>query len=63
MLLAKKKDGSKRFDYRELNKMTVKISIRSLGLMTSAANCVGATVFSRLDLQSGYHQLSKIRYT
>jgi len=59
VLLANKKDGGKwlYIDYKELNKVTIKNKY-SLPRIDDLFNQLhGAHVFSKLDLQSGYHQL------
>ncbi|KAL0556362.1 hypothetical protein IC582_004875 [Cucumis melo] len=59
MLFVKKKDGSMRLciDYRELNKVTVKNRYPLPRIDDLFDQLQGATVFSRIDLRSGYHQL------
>lgn len=59
VLLVKKKDGSYRLvvDYRQLNSMTIKDPFplpRIDDLMAKIGDC---SVFSSLDLHSGYHQI------
>ena len=57
--MANKKDGSKRLyiDYRELNKVTIKNKYLLLRINDLFDQLYGAQVFSKLDLQSRYHQL------
>ncbi|KAA0039169.1 pol protein [Cucumis melo var. makuwa] len=59
VLFVKKKDGSMRLciDYRELNKVTVKNRYPLLRIDDLFDQLQGATVFSKIDLRSGYHQL------
>ena len=59
MLLTNKKDGGKRLciDYRELNKVTIKNKYPLSRIDDLFDQLHGVQVFSKLDLQSGYHQL------
>ncbi|KAL0560847.1 hypothetical protein IC582_001261 [Cucumis melo] len=59
VLFVKKKDGSMRLciDYRELNKVTVKNRYPFPRIDDLFNQLQGATVFSKIDLRSGYHQL------
>ena len=59
MLFVKKKDGSLRLciDYQELNKVTVKNKYPLPRIDDLFDQFVGASVLSKIDLRSGYHQL------
>ena len=59
MLFVKKKDGTLRLcvDYRQLNKMTVKKKYLLPRIDDLFDQLKGASVFSKIDLRSGYHQL------
>jgi hypothetical protein len=62
MLFAKKKDGTQRMcmDYRSLNKVTIKNKYPLLQIKDLFDQMKGVSIFSKIDLRSGYHQL-KIR--
>ncbi|KAL0541612.1 hypothetical protein IC582_021665 [Cucumis melo] len=59
VLFVKKKDGSMRLciDYRELNTVTVKNRYPLPRIDDLFDQLQGATVFFKIDLRSGYHQL------
>ena len=62
ILFVKKKDGTMRMciDYRQLNKVTVKNKYPLPRIDDLFDQLQGASLFSKIDLRSGYHQL-KIR--
>jgi len=59
VLLVKKKDGNMRLcvDYRQLNKVKIKNRYPLLRIDDLMDQLVGAEVFSKIDLRSGYHEI------
>ncbi len=59
VLFVKKKDGSMRLciNYRQLNKVTIKNKYPLSRIDDLFDQLKGATVFSKIDLRSGYYQL------
>ena len=59
VLFVKKKDTSLKMgiDYRQVNKVTIKIKYPLLRIDDLFDQLQGASYFSKIDLRSGYHQL------
>jgi len=59
VFFVRKKDGSLRLciDYRELNRVTVKNKYPLPRIDDLFDQLAGATVFSKINLRTGYHQL------
>ena len=58
-MFVKKKDGTLRMciDYRKINKVTVKNKYPLLRIEYLFDKLKGVSVFSKIDLRSGYYQL------
>jgi hypothetical protein len=59
VLFVNKKDGSRRMcvDYRSLDEVTIKNKCPLARIEDLFGQMRGATIFSKIDLRSGYHQL------
>lgn len=59
MLLVKKKDGRMRLcvDYRQLDKVTIENKYPLMRIDDLMDQLVGSCMFSKIDLQLGYHQI------
>jgi hypothetical protein len=59
VLFVEKKDGTQRMcvDYRSLNEVTIKNKYPHLRIEDLFDQMKEASVFSKIDLRSGYHQL------
>jgi len=64
IILMKKKYESSRVctNYRPLNVVTIKCSFPILTMDELIDDLFGASLFSKLDLRSGYHQILLIRF-
>ena len=60
VLLIQKKDGSWRFcvDYRRLNELTIKNRFPMPVMEEILEELAGSYYFTKLDMRSGYHQVS-----